>query len=287
MPSVKELIEKISYNDGHFPKNELLEIVNREEEAIPVLLDLVVDVRDNYEKYSEDPNYLAHLYAFFLLAQFRVKEFFPVFIDILRLPSEELDKLMDDFLTEDAGRVLASTFNGDLEALKSLAEDENVFSYARGQAIVALKDLVINGQISEQEVIEYFRKILRESEDMELVTDVVVASDSFNPRELYEDIKYAFDQGKVEDWMINLADIDKTLMMSEDKIHERGLREAKPINNIIEEMHWWACFYNDEEKVWEQSEQERKQPVIKEQKVGRNEPCPCGSGKKYKKCCLD
>lgn len=26
-------------------------------------------------------------------------------------------------------------------------------------------------------------------------------------------------------------------------------------------------------------------PVRKEQKVGRNEPCPCGSGKKYKKCC--
>ena len=22
------------------------------------------------------------------------------------------------------------------------------------------------------------------------------------------------------------------------------------------------------------------------QKVGRNDPCPCGSGKKYKKCCL-
>jgi len=28
-----------------------------------------------------------------------------------------------------------------------------------------------------------------------------------------------------------------------------------------------------------------KQPVIKGQKVGRNDPCPCGSGKKYKKCC--
>jgi preprotein translocase subunit SecA len=27
------------------------------------------------------------------------------------------------------------------------------------------------------------------------------------------------------------------------------------------------------------------QPVRKEKKVGRNEPCPCGSGKKYKKCC--
>jgi preprotein translocase subunit SecA len=28
----------------------------------------------------------------------------------------------------------------------------------------------------------------------------------------------------------------------------------------------------------------KKQPV-KKQKVGRNDPCPCGSGKKYKKCC--
>jgi preprotein translocase subunit SecA len=28
-----------------------------------------------------------------------------------------------------------------------------------------------------------------------------------------------------------------------------------------------------------------KQPVVKGAKVGRNEPCPCGSGKKYKKCC--
>ncbi len=26
--------------------------------------------------------------------------------------------------------------------------------------------------------------------------------------------------------------------------------------------------------------------VVKEEKVGRNDPCPCGSGKKYKKCCL-
>ena len=25
--------------------------------------------------------------------------------------------------------------------------------------------------------------------------------------------------------------------------------------------------------------------VAAEEKVGRNEPCPCGSGKKYKKCC--
>ena len=32
--------------------------------------------------------------------------------------------------------------------------------------------------------------------------------------------------------------------------------------------------------------QVKKQPVRKEKKVGPNDPCPCGSGKKYKKCCM-
>ena len=30
----------------------------------------------------------------------------------------------------------------------------------------------------------------------------------------------------------------------------------------------------------------KKQPIRKEQKIGPNDPCPCGSGKKYKKCCM-
>jgi preprotein translocase subunit SecA len=28
-----------------------------------------------------------------------------------------------------------------------------------------------------------------------------------------------------------------------------------------------------------------RKPIVKEEKIGRNDPCPCGSGKKYKKCC--
>ena len=31
----------------------------------------------------------------------------------------------------------------------------------------------------------------------------------------------------------------------------------------------------------------KQQPVRKQEKVGPNDPCPCGSGKKYKKCCRD
>lgn len=32
-------------------------------------------------------------------------------------------------------------------------------------------------------------------------------------------------------------------------------------------------------------EEDTKKPVRKGKKIGRNDPCPCNSGKKYKKCC--
>ena len=31
--------------------------------------------------------------------------------------------------------------------------------------------------------------------------------------------------------------------------------------------------------------EEPKEPYVRDVKIGRNDPCPCGSGKKYKKCC--
>lgn len=34
--------------------------------------------------------------------------------------------------------------------------------------------------------------------------------------------------------------------------------------------------------------QRRTKPIVRDyNKIGRNDPCPCGSGKKYKKCCLE
>ena len=32
------------------------------------------------------------------------------------------------------------------------------------------------------------------------------------------------------------------------------------------------------------AKKKQKQPIVKGEKIGRNDPCPCGSGKKYKNC---
>ena len=85
-----------------------------------------------------------------------------------------------------------------------------------------------------------------------------------------------------------------------DGINE-SLKEENPIETMDEDTEVSLAF--DKEKLyknmvaakadwlynlpqWKEiySEEELKR-LYKEQKVGRNDPCPCGSGKKYKKCC--
>ncbi|SHJ86788.1 SEC-C motif-containing protein [Hathewaya proteolytica DSM 3090] len=47
---------------------------------------------------------------------------------------------------------------------------------------------------------------------------------------------------------------------------------------------WDAIFSVDKRKSIQKDYRDSK-TVVKEVRIGRNDPCPCGSGKKYKKCC--
>ena len=47
----------------------------------------------------------------------------------------------------------------------------------------------------------------------------------------------------------------------------------------------WDKIFTEEKKKTLYMEQKKSGTVVKPHKVGRNDPCPCGSGKKYKHCC--
>ncbi|WP_019227284.1 SEC-C metal-binding domain-containing protein [Sedimentibacter sp. B4] len=50
-------------------------------------------------------------------------------------------------------------------------------------------------------------------------------------------------------------------------------------------MEEWNNIFDEEKRKQIKKDYNRSQIVVKGDKVGRNDPCPCGSGKKYKKCC--
>ena len=55
--------------------------------------------------------------------------------------------------------------------------------------------------------------------------------------------------------------------------------------DYIKEYQKWIGNADEETKKALYKDQKNANTVRKEKKIGRNDPCPCGSGKKYKKCC--
>ncbi len=62
-------------------------------------------------------------------------------------------------------------------------------------------------------------------------------------------------------------------------------------NMLDVEAHWlynlqgWEAILTADKRKELQKAQKATKTVVKEVKIGRNDVCPCGSGKKYKKCC--
>lgn len=73
---------------------------------------------------------------------------------------------------------------------------------------------------------------------------------------------------------------------------ELDIDHAKLYFNMLEakadylyELPQWDSIFSKEKRKEIHKEWAASRTVVKQNKVGRNEPCPCGSGKKYKNCC--
>ncbi|MBS4178284.1 HEAT repeat domain-containing protein [Lederbergia citrea] len=88
---------------------------------------------------------------------------------------------------------------------------------------------------------------------------------------------------------------DKTFSLIEDFLkhgYDNGLIDMEQIfysfYKIMGEEHpdidLWKSEFEERERHFEERGK-LSEPIRNETKVGRNEKCPCGSGKKYKKCC--
>jgi preprotein translocase subunit SecA len=87
-----------------------------------------------------------------------------------------------------------------------------------------------------------------------------------------------------EDVDVESIEVDKnvSLKIDWDKLYT---------NMVAVEAHWlynlpgWANLLSEDTRKQVQKAHKMSKTVVKENKVGRNDPCTCGSGKKYKKCC--
>lgn len=289
---MKELIQSIKHNDGTFPRKELLQIIERKEEAIPLLLQILKDVRDDYTIITEDMRRIDFTYAYYLLAQFRVQEAFPLLIELLSLPGYIADELFGDSIAEDMGRILASTYNGDLPLLYSLIENEEADEYARGQGLVAMVALVHEGTFSREFVLEYFKQLMTDKlteSSYYFNSEIVSCSNDLYPEEVYPEIERLYDEDMLDPGMIDLDSVKETLAKSKEMAIQSYRYRYELLTDTIKEMEYWGCFQLkeklDTQSLLSSVSKMVSHPPVTVVKIGRNDPCPCGSGKKYKKCC--
>jgi SWIM/SEC-C metal-binding protein len=66
-------------------------------------------------------------------------------------------------------------------------------------------------------------------------------------------------------------------------------KRMKEVSSVFEKNGWKYTVELEPDKPEDTTDLEillnPPKTVVAEKKVGRNDPCPCGSGKKYKKCC--
>ena len=80
--------------------------------------------------------------------------------------------------------------------------------------------------------------------------------------------------------------------MEEDTKVSLGFDKELLYKNMVDakaewlyELPMWNDIFTPEKQKALYLEQKKSGTVVKPKKIGRNDPCPCGSGKKYKKCC--
>ena len=77
-------------------------------------------------------------------------------------------------------------------------------------------------------------------------------------------------------------DSDISLTIDFERLYKKMVEyHAEHLYNLPQ----WDGIFDAETRKRLALEQKRSRTVVKGAKIGRNDPCPCGSGKKYKKCC--
>jgi len=289
---VKTILQRLESCPGFFPEEALRAAIAAKDEITPHLLAALDRVAREPEQSGLELD--LHVFAMFLLAQFREPRALPLIIRLARLPRKQLDKLLGDIVTEDLPAILASVCGSDLEPIKALVQDPGVDEYVRSAALRALTIVFLDGRISRSELVAYHAHLLDgglERTPTFIWSSLAARATFLHPGENLRGLRRVFQEGLADEFFIAWKDVERAASRPvEDVLAETRIRDGALVDDVVAMMRTWACFRPEPVSTIDAVEsalQWRPVPPTApaKPKVGPNEPCPCGSGKKYKKCC--
>jgi hypothetical protein len=217
------------------------------------------------------------------------------------------------------GRFLASVFDGDLVPLQKLVLDWTAGDWARASAVYAMAVLVLHRGVERQGVVRFLHQVSDDSTGglervpSDIWVAVADAAAVLHPGELLDNLRRAGKRGLLRDSGGSLERCESRAGMTVAEELQLGRTQFEgPVTNAIAEasaLHAARMGFSDGDSAsqpkfdarmlpagmpgwpdqlpampqFHPSEPAKTAPF--DDKVGRNEPCPCGSGRKFKKCC--
>ncbi len=240
--------------------------------------------------WPDDDEYVAGyapIHAWRALAQLGATEAIPVLLEMVG----PLDERADDWYLEEFPHAFAWIGPASLPALADRLADTRCPTYPRVSAASGLRELAKRHPETRQDVVDVLRRTLSgfEHEDQEVSAFIITDLLDLKATEAAELIERAYAADCVA---IEIADNWNTVR-KELGVAGLGL-VPKELAGATWEWGFHAPGRRHDQGILPSSGQYKSVsddmvdaavPASSSTRIGRNQPCPCGSGKKYKKCC--
>lgn len=238
------------------------------------------------------------IFAILILGHLKEKRLHPILLELLNLPEKHpLINELGDYLTESLYVQLYHTSLGDFTGIRKVLANRETWVHSRWVCLKALEAAAAYGDISHESLIQELLGYLKIQLDLFKAQKTLgySGSDSIFSSALLVSLKEA-NVTLENEWVREALDLDilETMIIDREsfKTNRRDVREDSIEcikqdceTNVYDSLDFW--YFNGLEEMLELAlAAEPPKAQKKKQKIGRNEVCPCGSGIKYKKCCL-
>jgi hypothetical protein len=235
----------------------------------------------------------AIVYALFILKEVNAENQLDLVMKVLELDEYSIDIWFSDFYTEYYWSLIVFFGENHLESLKERLKDIKVDSFSNEQIASAIIQIYFRNEEKHEIIRAYWTELL------EFYNTFDIESDNLDPTYLAFFTSYVYCPNDYQISLIkSLYDkdiIDESVNGSFEELFEieEDYRELATIFDIQNDLEKYYNEVNNpyifEKYIDEVYKNDNQQTTIanKEPKINRNDNCPCGSGKKYKKCCIN
>jgi uncharacterized protein len=305
--SPDEAIEALAQAAQDLPREAMQWSIDHWDEAGPRFIALLERYASGADR--SDGATAALFFVIHLLGEMAETEAFPSLCTLMR-QEQPLEDALGDAITETLTGVVISTFNDDLDALKAVIEAEDADQFVRLGTLQALAYITRIGKCSDGDMRAYLLHLFDHMQPQAECVAWAGWADAVSNLG-YEDYAAKAEQlirrGFVPLGLMTVRDFRSDLRRTlDDPERMAGFARGRigPFVDAIGTLEHWYDFTAEAKaaearpaaSLVEGEDEIEDEPggyvlaaphVNPLRHVGRNDPCPCGSGKKYKKCCID